>query len=144
MRKLSLKYALMSTLYTTIAIIVFLFIVKTPTITDLGIFLISPLGLFPIICTFLSGYVSFLMKIKSWLLGLMHFIFAHILVWICYFIIFTLFKYSEIYSINQRITESLNESTDMVQLSLIGGIWIFPGFALLSYFLKRKFLPSKS
>jgi len=142
-RKLSLIYALVSMLYTTIAIMVFLYIVKNPTITDLGLFLASPLGLFPIICTFFSGYVSFLLKIPSWLLGLVHFVFAHILVWVCYFLIFALFKYSEMYAVPQRIFKSLNESTDMIQFSLIGGVWIFPGFVLLGYFLKRKLLPSK-
>jgi hypothetical protein len=141
MRTLSLLYSLISSLYIAIAIPVFFLIIKNPTISELGIIINSPLFFFPIIGTFLSGYISFLLKIRPWLLGLIHFLLAHLFVLLCYLLLFFSIKYSAIHSINERAVESLREAIEMILLSLIGGIWIFPGFVILSYFLRKKLLP---
>jgi len=137
MRPKALIYALISTFYTTVAIIVLLFIIKNPAISDLVIIFISPFVLFPVTCTFLSGYFSFLLKIKAWLLGFIHYLFAHILIWMGYFLFFVLLKYPD-YFIDRRIVESFHNANEIILMSIIGGVWIFPGFALLSYILKKK------
>src|SRR5690606_40498510 len=78
--EVSLKYAVYSTLYIALAILVFFY-----WLGGLG-FIIAPSYWIPVISTFLSGYYIFSKIKKARLLGITHYILAHIFVLFFYFI----------------------------------------------------------
>ena len=131
--EVSLKYAVYSTLYIALAILVFFY-----WLGGLG-FIISPSYWIPVISTFLSGYYIFSKIKKAWLLGITHYILAHIFVLFFYFIGTFIYNFIELGVTNDNFEESFNEGFNAVFYSLFGGIlYILPCFILGGYFLSKK------
>lgn len=131
--EVSLKYAVYSTLYIALAILVFFY-----WLGGLG-FIISPSYWIPVISTFLSGYYIFSKIKKAWLLGITHYILAHIFVLFFYFIGTFIYNFIELGVTNDNFEESFNEGFKAVFYSLFGGIlYILPCFILGGYFLSKK------
>ena len=133
--EVSLKYAVYSTLYVALALVLLLSLLE---FKSLGIIL-SPLFWIPVISTFLSGYYIFTKIKKAWLLGITHYILAHIFVFFFYFIGTFIYNFIELGVTNDNFEESFNEGFKAVFYSLFGGIlYILPCFILGGYFLSKK------
>jgi|GEM_PF-2401077 len=133
--EVSLKYAVYSTLYIALALVLFLSLLK---FKSLGI-IISRLYWIPVISTFLSGYYIFTKVKKAWLLGITHYILAHIFVFFFYFIGTFIYNFIELGFTNDNFEKSINEGVKAVFYSLFFGIYyILPWFILGGYFLSKK------
>lgn len=133
--EVSLKYAVYSTLYVALALVLLLSLLE---FKSLGIIL-SPLFWIPVISTFLSGYYIFTKIKKAWLLGITHYILAHIFVFFFYFIGTFIYNFIELGVTNVNFERSFNEGVKTVFYSLFFGIYyILPCFILGGYFLSKK------
>src|SRR5690606_3956729 len=134
--EVSLKYAVYSTLYITVAILVFYLLIFGSSDKEL---MISPFYWVPVISTFLSGYYIFTKVKKAWLLGITHYILAHIFVFFFYFIGTFIYNFIELGFTNDNFEKSINEGVKAVFYSLFFGIYyILPWFILGGYFLSKK------
>ena len=134
--EVSLKYAAYSTLYIALAILIFYYLVFGELNID---FIKSLFYWVPVINTFLSGYYIFIKIKKAWLLGITHYILAHIFVLFFYFIGTFIYNFIELGVTNDNFEESFNEGVKAVFYSLFGGIYfILPCFILGGYFLSKK------
>src|SRR5690606_31471438 len=102
MNKLSLKYAAYSTLYIAVAILVFYFLLFGGSDKEL---MTSPFYWVPVISTFLSGYYIFIKIKKAWLLGITHYMLAHIFVFLFYFIVKFMYNFRELGVTNVNLTD---------------------------------------
>lgn len=135
MNKLSLKYAAYSTLYIAVAILVFYFLLFGGSDKEL---MTSPFYWVPVISTFLSGYYIFSKIKKAWLLGITHYMLAHIFVFLFYFIVKFMYNFKELGVTNVNLTDSFNIGVELVMMSLVGSYFILPCFILGGYFLSKK------
>src|SRR5690606_2383553 len=132
--EVSLKYAVYSTLYVALALVLLLSLLE---FKSLGIIL-SPLFWIPVISTFLSGYYIFTKIKKAWLLGIIHYILAHIFVLFLYFMGTFIYNFIELGVTNVNFERSFNEGVKAVFYSLFGIQFILPCFILGGYFLSKK------
>ena len=133
--EVSLKYAAYSTLYIVVAILVFVYLLLGGA--SLGAIL-SPLFWIPVISTFLSGYYIFTKIKKAWLLGIIHYILAHIFVLFLYFMGTFIYNFIELGVTNVNFERSFNVGVKAVFYSLFGIQFILPCFILGGYFLGKK------
>jgi|SRR5690606_22376092 len=136
--EVSLKYAAYSTLYIAVAILVFYFLL----FGGLGI-IANSFYWIPVLSTFLSGYYIFTKIKKAWLLGITHYILAHIFVFLFYFIVKFMFSFKELGITKPNLTESFEKGIELVMMSLVGSYFILPCFVLGGYFLSKKLFKNR-
>ncbi len=133
--EVSLKYAAYSTLYIAVAILVFCFLLFGGPNIDI----IKTLFYWvPVISTFLSGYYIFPKIKKAWLLGVTHYMLAHIFVFLFYFIVKFMYNFKKLGITNANLTESFDKGIELLMMSLGGICFILPCFILGGYFLSKK------
>jgi hypothetical protein len=119
-----------------IAIPVFILVVKNIALTELAELLQTPFFLIPLAGTFAAGYVCFFRaRINAWLLGLIHFLLAHMVAFLGYFLL--ALSYATHDAVAMPLDSAFQKAKEATFLSLIGGIWILPGFLLLSWLFRR-------
>jgi len=137
MQKSALVYALISTLFLYMVIPVVLLVIKPNVLHDLGYLLRTPIFVLPMISAFITGYLCFSQKkLSAWLLGLLHFITAHLLAFVLFFVY--IFNNFSQYSLKDQFAATLGKTADFSLLSLIIGIWILPFLMALAYYLRKK------
>lgn len=139
----ALLYSFICTVYVAIAIPVLLMVIKEPGADGLLAMLNSAIFSVPLLSTFLTGYLCFRSrKISPWLLGLGHFLVAHLLAFVRYYMLAAWHAITA--ARGEPFTLALDKVREATLVSMIGGLWILPGFMVLAWLLRKRYLASEA
>ncbi len=133
--KQSLKYASYSTFYTWIAIFIFLYFFYQ---VELPHTLANPMYCIPLLSTFISGFFLFNRIKEPFLLGIIHYLFAHLLVLYLFSIYTFIENFAEHGLAKTNFTISVVEGFKVVFYSLAGLEVVLPFFIFGGYWCKKK------
>ena len=131
----SLKYAFCSTLFTWVAILLFLWVMFQES---MGYSISNPMSFIPLLSTFISGFYLFNRIKEPWLLGIVHYVLAHVLVFVLVFVLRFSENFVELGLSKINVSKSYMEGSKAVFYSLFGIQFVLPCFVFGGYWCKKK------